>query len=256
MYPQIEILGVTIYVFGLALSVSFILFFFMLHKLSEKFGINANFFLGNVLWFFLSIFVFSRLFYIIAEWRDFQFLWSQGILKFLFMSDYNFSLMGGILGFMIVLLFQLKRFKISSRKYIDAIVLAFLFAAIIGFIGAFFGGQIYGKPTDSFMGITSTSDISNTPYTSPMFPLALLYSFISFLLFFCLYLVRKFTKIEGLVGYVGMLLFAILLFSAEFYTGGTDLFKAYIFFNLNQLGSMVLFVIGVRGLYKIYKEEA
>jgi hypothetical protein len=52
-----------------------------------------------------------------------------------------------------------------------------------------------------------------------------------------------------------MLLFAILLFSAEFYTGGTDLFKAYIFFNLNQLGSMILFVIGVRGLHKIYKEE-
>lgn len=45
MYPQIEILGVTIYTFGLALSLSFILFFFMLYRLSEKFGINANFFL-------------------------------------------------------------------------------------------------------------------------------------------------------------------------------------------------------------------
>ena len=85
MYPQIEILGITIYTFGLALSISFILFFFMLYKLSEKFGINANFFLGNVLWFFLSMFVFSRLFYIIAEWRHFQFLWSQGVLKFLLM---------------------------------------------------------------------------------------------------------------------------------------------------------------------------
>jgi prolipoprotein diacylglyceryltransferase len=51
---------------------------------------------------------------------------------------------------MIVLIFQLKRFKISARKYIDAIVLAFLFASVIGFIGAFFGGQIYGRPTDAF----------------------------------------------------------------------------------------------------------
>lgn len=255
MYPQIEILGVTIYTFGLALSISFILFFFMLYKLSEKFGINANFFLGNVLWFFLSMFVFSRLFYIIAEWRDFQFLWSRGVLKFFLMSDYNFSLMGGILGFMVVLLFQLKRFKISARKYIDAIVLAFLFASIIGFIGAFFGGQIYGRPTDSFMGIAATSDVSNTPYTSPMFPLALLYSFVSFFLFFCLYLIRKFTKIEGLVGYIGILLFAIVLFSAEFYSGGTDIFKAYIFFNLNQIGAVLLFILGVYGLYKIYKES-
>ncbi|MDD5197909.1 MAG: prolipoprotein diacylglyceryl transferase [Candidatus Gracilibacteria bacterium] len=254
MYPQIEILGITIYTFGLALSISFILFFFMLYKLSEKFGINANFFLGNVLWFFLSMFVFSRLFYIVAEWRDFQFLWSQGILKFLLMSDYNFSLMGGILGFMVVLLFQLKRFMISSRKYIDAIVLAFLFASIIGFIGAFFGGQIYGRPTDSFMGIAATSDGSNTPYTSPMFPLALLYSFVSFFLFFCLYLIRKFTKIEGLVGYIGILLFSIILFSAEFYSGGTDIFKAYVFFNLNQIGSVFLFFLGAHGLHRIYKE--
>jgi prolipoprotein diacylglyceryltransferase len=135
------------------------------------------------------------------------------------MSDYNFSLMGGVLGFMIVLLFKLKRFKISSRKYIDALVLSFLFAGVIGFIGAFFGGQIYGRPTDSFMGIAATSDMSNTPYTSPMFPLALFYSIISFLLFFCLYLFRKFTKVEGLVGYIGILLFSIILFSAEFYTG-------------------------------------
>lgn len=246
MYPQIEIFSVTIYTFGLALSISFILFFFMLYKLSEKFGINANFFLGNVLSFFLSTFIFSRFFYIIAEWRDFQFLWSQGIINFLLMSDYNFSLMGGVLGFMLVLLFQLKRFKISSRKYIDAIVLAFLFASIVGFIGAFFGGQIYGRPTDSFMGIASTSDTSNTPYTSPMFPLALLYSFVSFILFFCLYLVRKFTKIEGLVGYLGILLFSIILFSAEFYSGGTDIFKAYVFFNLNQIGAVFLFLLGGR----------
>lgn len=243
MYPQIEILGITIYTFGLALSISFLLFFFMLYKLSEKFGINANFFMGNVLWFFLSMFVFSRFFYIIAEWRDFQFLWSQGILNFLLMSDYNFSLMGGILGFMVVLLFQLKKFKISARKYVDAIVLSFLFAAIVGFIGAFFGGQIYGRPTDSFIGITVTNDNSHTSYASPMFPLALLYSIVSFFLFFCLYLIRKFTKIEGLVGYVGILLFSIILFSAEFYSGGSDIFEAYTFFNLNQIGAVFLFFL-------------
>lgn len=192
------------------------------------------------------MFFFSRLFYIIAEWRDFQFLWSQGILKFLLMSDYNFSLTGGILGFMLVLFFQLKRFKISSRKYMDVIVLSFLFAAVIGFIGAFFGGQIYGKPTDSFMGITAPSDSSNTPYTSPTFPLALFYSLVSFLLFFCLYLVRKFMKVEGFVGYIGILIFSIILFSAEFYSGGTDIFKAYVFFNLNQIGALLLFALGAQ----------
>lgn len=95
MYPIIDIVpGVPIFTFGLALSISFLLFFRMLYKLSAKFGINTNFFLGNALWFFLSIFFFSRFFYIIAEWRDFKFIFEEGIFRFLFMSDFNFSLIG------------------------------------------------------------------------------------------------------------------------------------------------------------------
>lgn len=51
-----------------------------------------------------------------------------------------------------------------------------------------------------------------------------------------------------------MLLFAIVLFGGEFYTGGTDIFKAFIFFNLNQIGAVCLAVLGAHGLYTIYKE--
>jgi phosphatidylglycerol:prolipoprotein diacylglycerol transferase len=256
MYPQIELFSVTIYTFGLALSIAFVLFFFMLYKLSLKFGINANFFLGNVLWFFLSIFVFSRAFYIIAEWHNTPFLFSQWILKFLLMSDYNFSLMGGIFGFMTVLFFQLKRFNFSSRKYIDAVVLSFFFAAIVGFIGAFLWSQIYGRPTDSFIGIMNSGNMDSTPYTSPIFPLALFYSLVSFLLFFCLYLVRKFTKIEGLVWYLGILIFSVILFVSEFYRGGNDdVFKSYLSLNLNQIGAIIFIGFGIYGLSRIYKQE-
>lgn len=254
MYPQIDIFPFTIYTFGLALSISFILFFFMLYKLSLKFRINENFFIGNILWFFLATFLFSRFFYIVAEWQDAGLIFRQGIIKFLLMSDYNFSLMGGVFWFMGVLLFQLRRFSLSSRKYIDAVVLAFFFAAIVGFIGAFFWGQIYGKPTDSFIGITYTSPISNSPYTSPMFPLALFYSFISFLLFVVLYMVRIFTKIEGFVGYVGVVIFSAVLIIAEFYNGNTDAFRTFFWLNLNQIGAIFLIIMGSRWLYKIYKE--
>lgn len=246
MYPQIEIFSITIYTFGLALSIAFLLFFFMLYRLSLKFNINTNFFLGNVLWFFLSTFLFSRLFYVIAEWQNFKTIFSEGIIKFLLMSDYNFSLMGGMVGFMVVLFFQIKRFKLSSRKYIDAIVLAFLFAGIVGFIGAFFGGQIYGKPTDAFIGITYTNPMSNSPYTSPMFPLALFYSLVCFLLFVVLYIARLFVKIEGLIGYVGIVLFSAILLIAEFYNGGTDLFRSHVVLNLNQIGAIVLITVGIR----------
>lgn len=153
-----------------------------------------------------------------------------------------------------VLLLQLRRFKLSSRKYIDAVVLSFFFAGIIGFIGAFLGGQIYGKPTDSFIGIMYTSPTSDSPYASPMFPLALLYSAVSFVLFVVFYMVRIFTKIEGLIGYVGIVLFSAVLLIAEFYNGSTDIFQSSLFLNLNQIGALILIAIGARGLYKIYKQ--
>ena len=218
----------------------------MLQRLSRRFDINTNFFLGNVLWFFLFTFLFSRFFYILAEWQNFKSVLGQGVIKFFLMSDYNFSLMGGILGFMSVLLFQLKRFKLSSRKYVDAIVLSFFFAGVIGFIGAFFGGQIYGKPTDSFIGITYTNPLSNSPYTSPIFPLALFYSIISFLFFVIFYIAKLFIKVEGLVGYMGIVLFSLVLLLGEFYNGNTDIFRSYLFLNLNQIGALILIIIGVR----------
>ena len=89
MYPQFELFGIPIYTFGIALSLSFLLFFGMLYKMSGKLGINTNFFIGNVLPLFLSSFIFSRLFFFLSEWRD---IVSEGFFRFFLAPDYNFSL--------------------------------------------------------------------------------------------------------------------------------------------------------------------
>ncbi|MCK9272498.1 prolipoprotein diacylglyceryl transferase [Candidatus Gracilibacteria bacterium] len=255
MYPQIELGPIIIYTFGLSLSISFILFFWMLYKLSLKFGINTNFFLGNVFFFFISSFIFSRLFYVLAEWVDFKYSLSGGFFKFFFMSDYNFSLIGGVVGFFIVLYINIKKFKLKGNKYIDAVVLSFLFAAVIGYIGTFLGGQVYGKPTDLPIGITYNNPLSKNPYSSPTFPLAIVYSIISFLLFTGLYITRVFVKIEGFVGYIGIIIFSSFLLIFEFFNGSPDIFNSLIYVNLTQIGALGLILIGIRGLRKIYKNE-
>jgi len=135
MFPSFSIFGITVYTFGLALSVSLGLFVWMLYRLSIKFGINTNFFLGNILFFFLSSFLFSRLFYVLAEWRDYKFIFQEGVFRFFFMSDYNFSLIGALFGFILILYINIRKFKLSSNKYMDAVFLSFFFAATVGFIG-------------------------------------------------------------------------------------------------------------------------
>jgi len=257
MFPSFDLFpGITIYTFGLSLSIAFFLFFGMLYKLSVKFGINTNFFLGNVLLFFVSIFLFSRLFHIIAEWRDFKFIINDSFWKFLFMPDYNFSLMGGIFGFLLILLYQEKKFRFSIQKYIDACVLAFLFAAIVGFLGAFLGGQIYGKPTDLPIGISyalSASSIISSP--TPLFPLAIIYAITCFVLFSILYPLRMIIATEGLFGYLGIILFSCVLLIFEQFNGSDDIFRSFTTnsvlkngLDLNQIGSLFLILYGFLGI--------
>jgi prolipoprotein diacylglyceryltransferase len=96
MYPEIILpfIEVKLYSFGLALSIAFGLFFFMLYKLSVKTGINSNFFFGSALPLVVSTFVFSRLFFVISQWRDYKYLVTDKFLHFFLMSDYNLSFIG------------------------------------------------------------------------------------------------------------------------------------------------------------------
>ena len=91
------------------------------------------------------------------------------------MDNYNLSFIGGVVGFTGVLVYKLIRYEQPKEKYIDIVVLSFLFAAIIGYIAAFLGGQIYGKPTLLPIGMIYGNE-SPVPYTSSILPLALLYS--------------------------------------------------------------------------------
>ena len=255
MYPQIEIGSITIYTFGLSLSISFILFFWMLYKLSLKFWINTNFFLGNVFFFFISSFIFSRLFYVLAEWRDFKYALNGWFFKFLFMSDYNFSLIWGIVWFFLVLFINIKKFKLKENKYIDAVVLAFLFAAVVWYIGTFLWWQVYGWPTNLPIWIIYNNPLSKNPYSSATFPLAIVYSILSFLLFTGLYITRIFVKIEWFIGYIWIIIFASFLLIFEFFNWSTDIFNSLIYVNLTQIWALGLILIGTRWLKKIYKHE-
>ncbi len=254
MYPQIEIFWITIYTFWLSLSFAFILFFWMLYKLSIKFGINTNFFLWNIFYFFISSFIFSRLFYVIAEWKDYKYIFNEWFLKFFFMSDYNFSLIWWIFGFLLILFIQIKKFKLNSNKFIDAVVLSFLFAWIIWYIWTFLWWQICWTPTDLPIWITSDS-LSKCAYTMSTFPLSIIYTVIVFLLFVIFYILKIFIKTEWLIWYIWIIIFCLFLLIFENFNWNIDIFKSYFYLNINQIGSILLILLWIRWLIKIYKKE-
>lgn len=255
MYPQFELFWIQIYSFWIALSISFVLFFWMLYKLSLKYWINSNFFLNSVFFYFISMFFFSRLFFILSEWRDFKYIFRESYSSFFLMNEYNFSIIGWAIWFFLVLYFKIKKFKLKSEKYIDAVVLAFFFAAIIWYIGAFLWWQILGKPTELSIWVVYNSALSKSPYPGPIFPLAFIYSVLSFILFTALYIIRIFTKIEWFIWYLWIIIFSSFLLIFEFFNWDTDIFSSYVYLNITQIGALFFIIFASLWLSKIYKKE-
>jgi prolipoprotein diacylglyceryltransferase len=102
MFPTIPlpIFNIPLHTFGLFLVIAIVCFGYMLQKMCKKVSINPNFFLGSALTFVLSTFLVSRLVFVLLEWRDYQYIVQDSFLNFFVMSDYNMSLMGGIIGFL------------------------------------------------------------------------------------------------------------------------------------------------------------
>lgn len=157
-----------------------------------------------------------------------------------FISDnYNLSLAGGIFGFTIVFLYKLYKHKASFKRQLDIILPSFLIAAIIGYIGGFLGGQVYGVASSAFWAVDYNTKYSTLP--GKLFPLAVLY-----ILGFCIllglwyFLQKKKNLHDGYVGFVLLGGLGLLLFFADFLSGSPDMFEVFI--RINQLTGIIFMI--------------
>lgn len=257
MYPQFPFLGITIHIFGLTLAVGLVMFLWISYRLIGKVQTDRAFVTQNIAWFILAGAVASRLAFFISEWREYKFLFSEGSwFQAIFMTNYNLSLAGAVLGFAGLFVWQSRSLRKRDRlAMIDIFVLAFLFSATVVYVGALLGGQVYGisVPSNSSWGITYSHPATPVPGDLPRFPLAAIYAVIAFGLFCTLYIAHILTHLAGLIGYAGVVIFASILLVGEFFNGDTDMFKSIFLLNLNQLVAVVSIFIGLRGMLLIAK---
>ncbi len=263
MYPVINIGNwLSIYTFWLCIIIAWGVFFSLLHYFCIRRGISKHIF-TSIIEFTLSIFFFSRIFYILADWRTEKFifidLFEGGnifiFLKEFFITDnYSLSFAGGVIGFFLIFLWKTRRNPKDRPKYWDSIIPAFLIAGSIGYIGALLGWQIYGIVLDTFFSITYTNTDSIVPFPNPTFPLPIVYSIFSFLIVYFLYRIE--TKIhlpEGFIWYMGMGIFSILLFLGEFLNGASDLFSSRAYINITQIIALILISYALLWILRIIK---
>jgi prolipoprotein diacylglyceryltransferase len=179
--------------FGVALTLAFFLFYWMLRRLGRKYDINTAFFSVNLLSFFLTTFFVSRLFHVILYaglTTKSAFSIEYPVLSFFLMSDFYFSAGGAILAFFGLLSFYMrKRETVDREEVLDITTIAWVFAAIVAYFGAFLGGQVYGVRSESIFAV----DYVNNPILAEYrrFPLALVYSLCTLGIFSIIYVVRK-----------------------------------------------------------------
>ncbi len=158
------------------------------------------------------------------------------------MNEFNFSLFGAMFGFGLVLYMLSRLEKSSILRYIDGVVLSFLFILVIGYIGAFFGWQVYGRETALGIELTYTNAYSPVPFQVPVFPLPLVYMFMSFVIFCAMYMLSLFIHIKGYIGYIGLMLFSSMIIIFESFSGKQDILSVVSIFNLPQVFALILLI--------------
>ncbi len=248
--PYIEV-----HMFGLALVIAWAVFFWLLHKYSTEQGISKNIF-QNIALYTGSIFFWSRIFYILTDWRNEKYLFidfveGSGLIDLLrgfFITDnYNLSLAGGLFGFLTIFAWKVHKSRAKVGRNIDVLVRAFLYAGIIGYLGTLLGGQIYGVYFDSFFSLLYTDKNSIVPVGSARFPLPIIYMLICLGGILLIEKIHKTIRVpDGFVGYIGFALFGIGLFLFEFLSGSADMFASYPpYIGVNQIFGLLFAIFGL-----------
>jgi hypothetical protein len=91
------------------------------------------------------------------------------------------------------------------------------------------------------------------PFTVPIFPLPIIYSILSFLLFSSLYILKMYIKTKWFIWYLGLGAFASISLIFEFFSWKDDIFSVKFFLNFNQICAIILLFFVWRILYNMVK---
>lgn len=129
--------------------------------------------------FFLSALILSRIFYFVlhtdAYFPGFDL---RTIGNFLSIWDQGLSFWGALLGFTLALLYRLRKSEENSWKWLDALIVPLIIGMGIGSLGAFLGGNAYGRPTELPWGVRY--EVYSVKYTVPVHPVQI-YSILAFM---------------------------------------------------------------------------
>ena len=198
----------TVHSYGLMIALGILVCVFMGMYRARKYGYKDEAVLDIAILGILSGFVGAKLLYVLVEFDSFlknpmDVLGSEGFVV------YGGIIVGALVG---ILYCRIK--KLPCWEYFDLLAPSIAVAQGFGRIGCFLAGCCYGRPTDTFWGVTFPEG-SFAPAGVPLIPTQLISSAGDFIITGILLVYSQHNKKAGNVGILYMLLYGIGRFLVE-----------------------------------------
>lgn len=165
-------------------------------------------------WWYLGAFLLSgRVVAIVTQYR----VYLHDVLRIFIIWDGGFSFLGGAIGIGAVLFWATRSHRATFLQWLDVLLPATSLGSVFSWLGLFFAGHAYGKPTDVFWGVTY--DSISVRYAVPIHPVQLYYAFFFLALTFLLLIIRKYSTRAGTETLIGIFCASIGTFILEYFRG-------------------------------------
>lgn len=247
MFPYLpEIFGFKIPTYGLMTALGYAAAIYYCVKNREYLGVSKALLSDIIFYLILGALIGAKIFYIFFNWDSF---WASTLIEKL---RFGFVFYGGFIGALVSGFLFLKNKNLTLIKTTDFFAPALALGHAIGRIGCFLAGCCYGKPTNSFLGVSFDNPDTLVPQHlqhTHLYPTQLFESFANFILFFILVKIYKTQKQDGKTTLVYIMGYALMRFLIEFFRGDE---RGGTFLGLfpSQLIALILFCAAAWWLFR------
>ena len=210
MHPLLLKCGfISIYSYGAMIVMAFFVATYLAQRAAKRSGVSADIITNSALLVLFSGIVGARILYVLL---DLEF-YAQNPIEIFMLPHGGLAFYGGAIAAIAAELIYLKLKKLSVYEIGDLIIPYVALGQAIGRLGCFLNGCCYGKPTDSFFGVTFPGE-AHAVYPTQIFSSVLLIFLYGFLR-----LLQKLNVRPGIVLISYGLLYSAGRFLMEFLRG-------------------------------------
>jgi phosphatidylglycerol---prolipoprotein diacylglyceryl transferase len=235
-----HLLGIPISFLGLMTGIGVLVGIYIARKEIRRKGLNEDVLYDLAIYTVVSGLVGARLFYVLFYNLNYYLKQPFDIIK---IYDGGMSIHGALFVAFIVAFIYIKKNKLSFLMYADAIAPSIILGQGIGRVGC----DVFGKPMNNsrFWGVMNQGQLVH--------PVQVYEFLLNYLVFFILWRMRKYTKYDGQLFFLYIILFAINRGLVEFFRINPLL---YGWLSISHLLSLLFIIITLILMYFVKKNNS